>query len=134
MTGWRVLLLVALGGALGSVGRYVTGIAVQRIWPATGPLTALPVGTVTVNILGSLLIGLLAGTAELRHGPGAAARLFLVVGVLGGFTTFSAFSLENLLLMRAGQVGLAAANVVLQVGLGFAAVAAGFYLARSFPA
>lgn len=134
----RELLLVALGGALGSVGRYLTGGWVQRQWSGHwfgavttgGPLAALPVGTLAVNMLGSLVIGLVAGLVEFRQMPGPDLRLFLVVGLLGGYTTFSAFSLETLVLLRAGQAGLAFLNGGLQLGLGLAAAWAGFLLGR----
>jgi CrcB protein len=90
--GLRELALVALGGGLGSAARYaVTGLA-QRAAGAT----AWPVGTLTVNLSGSLLIGLFAGLALGRSPPAEGLRLLLVTGVLGGYTTFSAFSLENL--------------------------------------
>jgi CrcB protein len=138
----RELLLVALGGALGSVGRYLTGGWVQRHWSGHwsgqgfgavttgGALAALPVGTLVVNMLGSLAIGLVAGLVEFRQVPGPDLRLLLVVGLLGGYTTFSAFSLETLVLLRAGQAGLAFLNGGLQLTLGLAAAWAGFLLGR----
>jgi CrcB protein len=89
-------------------------------------------GTLAVNISGSLLIGLFAGLAEYRQMFGSGARLLLVVGVLGGYTTFSAFSLETLSLLRSGQSLLALVNVFLQLSLGIAAAAAGFAAARAF--
>lgn len=125
--GLRELALVALGGGLGSAARYaVTGLA-QRAAGAT----AWPVGTLTVNVTGSLLIGLFAGLALGRSPPTEGLRLLLVTGVLGGYTTFSAFSLENLLLLRQGALAVAAGNAALQVLLGLAAAAAGFALARA---
>ena len=84
------LLLVLLGGGLGSAARYLVAV-----WMADrfGPF--FPWGTLTVNILGSLLIGLLATLADELGSLGPEVRLFLIVGVLGGFTTFSSFSLET---------------------------------------
>lgn len=125
--GLRELALVALGGGLGSAARYaVTGLA-QRAAGAT----AWPVGTLAVNVSGSLLIGVFAGLALGRSPPAEGLRLLLVTGVLGGYTTFSAFSLENLLLLRQGALAVAAGNAALQVVLGLVAAAAGFALARA---
>ena len=105
------LLLVAVGGAVGAMARYGVGLGVARLFGL-----AFPWGTLAVNILGGLAMGLLAA----RTGPDQEAlRLALGVGVLGGFTTFSAFSLETVRLME-HQPGLAmlyaAASVVLSVG------------------
>lgn len=127
-TGVRELLLVGSGGALGSVARYLVSGWVQR---AFGPVQGFPLGTLVVNVTGSLLIGLLAGLVLFRHLPGAGARLFLVVGLLGGYTTFSAFSLETVVLLRAGQVSAALLNVALQVGLGLAATAVALLVWRT---
>jgi CrcB protein len=104
------VLLVALGGALGSVARYGVGAVAAR-WFGAG----LPWGTLAVNVIGGLAIGVLAARAE----GNADARLLLGVGLLGGFTTFSAFSLETVRLMehQPGQAALyAAASLVLSVG------------------
>lgn len=117
------VLWVALGGALGSVGRYaVSGIAVR--WLGAG----FPYGTLFVNVTGSFTIGLLAAlvAADGRPSLGADARAFLLVGVLGGFTTFSSFSLETLELARGGALGAAGANVVLSVVLCLFAAWLGF--------
>jgi CrcB protein len=123
----RDLLLVASGGAVGSVLRYtVTGIAQRLSLAGSSAVAALPVGTLVVNVTGSFLIGLAMGLAESRALLGAEARLLLVTGVLGGYTTFSAFSLETLMLLRAGQTGTAVSSVLLQVLLGLAAALAGF--------
>ena len=89
-------------------------------------MATIPAGTIVVNLTGSFLIGLLAGFAESRALLGPDARLLLVTGVLGGYTTFSALSLETLLLLRAGQSGTALLSVGLQVVLGVALAYAGF--------
>jgi CrcB protein len=118
MNAW---LAVALGGALGSCARY----AVRLAFAAGG---GFPWWTLLVNALGGLLIGLAAGLW--REAP-EALRLGLVVGVLGGFTTFSAFSLETLQLLREQPV-LALANVLANVGLSLAACALGLWLTARF--
>jgi CrcB protein len=95
-------LHVALGGAIGSVLRYQVGRAMTH-WLGPQAVTAFPWATLTVNIAGSLAMGLLAGYLA-RYGEGGEqARLLLGVGLLGGFTTFSAFSLELMLLIERGQ-------------------------------
>ena len=124
---FRDLLLVASGGAVGSVLRYAaTGFAQRLYATGSGAAVSFPVGTLFVNITGSFLIGLLMGLTESRALLGAEARLLLVTGFLGGYTTFSAFSLEALVLFRAGQPGTALGSVLLQVILGIAAAFAGF--------
>ena len=93
---------VALGGAIGAVLRYQTGRAMTH-WLGPNVITAFPWATLTVNIVGSLAMGLLAGFLA-RHGHGGEQwRLLIGVGVLGGFTTFSAFSLELMLMIARGQ-------------------------------
>jgi CrcB protein len=118
------LLQVGLGGALGAVARYLTGIAAMRL---TGP--GFPWATLTVNVAGSFLMGalvvILAQYSANRLAP------LLMTGVLGGFTTFSAFSLDALTLWERGQAGLAAAYVAASVVLSLSAIAAGLLAARS---
>jgi CrcB protein len=113
------LLLVAAGGAIGSVLRYAVSLAGVALLGA-----AFPWGTLAVNVLGSAAIGALAGA-----GVEGQARLLLVPGLLGGFTTFSAFSLEAGFLWERSPP-LAALYVALSVGLGIGACAAGFWLFR----
>lgn len=124
-------LLVALGGALGSWLRYVVG----RVWTgAIGPVaaSAFPWATLTVNVLGSFAMGLLVGWLA-RHGTGGeSTRLLLGVGMLGGFTTFSAFALEFGLMVERGTLGIAAGYVALSLAAGFAGLFAGLYLMRTF--
>ena len=94
--------LVALGGAIGSVLRYQAGrLLTHLLGPAV--VTAFPWATLTVNVLGSLVMGLLAGALARYGGAGEHWRLFVGVGILGGFTTFSSFSLELMLLIERGQ-------------------------------
>lgn len=113
--------LVAVGGAAGSVLRYALQGAVQR-W-AGG---SFPAGTVAVNVLGCLVVGFIAAAFTGPLLVREEYRVGLTIGVLGGFTTFSTFELETLHLANDGQFRLALANVVLSVGLGFAAVWAGY--------
>jgi CrcB protein len=118
-------LLVMLGGALGTLARYL--IALFAL-PISGQL---PWGTIMINIVGSFVIGFF-GTLTLAHGRYPAPdnlRLFVMVGLCGGFTTFSSFSLQTLDLLRAGAVGRAAINVVGSVVLCVLAVSAGHLLA-----
>ena len=119
------LLLVGAGGFLGSVLRYLLGSWVQTVFGGRFPL-----GTLAVNVLGCFLIGLLMGMAESRSALPPEWRLFVVVGLLGGFTTFSAFSYDTVELWR-GVTSLAAVlNVTASVGLGLTATWLGLALAR----
>ena len=121
-------IYVAAGGALGSLARYLISI-----W-ALPMSRALPWGTIGINIAGSLLIGFF-GTMTLAHGRYPVAenwRLFVMVGICGGFTTFSSFSLQTLDLMRSGAMLRAGANIIASVVLCVAAVAVGHYIAAQF--
>lgn len=115
---------IALGGALGAAARYLVGVAVLR---AAGP--GFPLGVLTVNVVGSFLMGLFVVAAAqkgLTHwGP------FVMTGVLGGFTTFSAFSLEAYTLYERGLAGQAAAYVVMSVVVSIAGLIAGIWLGRA---
>lgn len=123
--GWR-LLAVGGGGALGAIGRYLMTAAVHRVLPAT-----FPYGTLTVNVLGSLVVGFATGIAAERvQTEGHLGVLFLIVGICGGFTTFSAFSADTYRLMERGAMAAAAVNITLQVMGGLLAVFAGFWMAR----
>lgn len=120
------LLSVAIGGAIGAVMRYlVTG------WVHRGMPPGFPYGTLTVNVVGSLLVGFIGGVLAARaESRDHLLRLFLIVGVCGGFTTFSAFSAETYQLVQRGEVAPAALNAALQMGGSMAAVFAGYWLAR----
>jgi CrcB protein len=120
------LALVALGGAIGAGSRHLVGLGMLRLF---GP--GLPIGTLTVNVAGGLLMGLLAGYLALRsESEGQGLRLFLGTGILGGFTTFSAFSLDAVLLWQRGEGGIAFAYVILSVMLSVLALLAGLSLVR----
>ncbi len=114
---------VALGGAIGASARYLTGVAAIRL---IGP--GFPWATLVVNIVGSFLMGALI--VVLAHQSGTRWAPFLMTGLLGGFTTFSAFSLDAITLFERGQVLIAAAYVVASVLLSLAAIVAGLALAR----
>jgi len=114
----RLILLVAMGGAVGSVARFVLGSWAQQ-WSNRPDF---PVGTLVVNVLGCFMIGILSELADARSLITPEARALLVVGFLGGLTTFSSFSNETLNLIRDGEHGLASLNLMLQLGLGLAAV------------
>lgn len=122
----KLLLWVSAGGALGSVLRFIVGGWAQRL----APFGQFPLGTLAVNVLGCLLIGLLAGLAEYRQALDPGQRAFLIVGLLGGFTTFSAFAFETLSLAQEGALGRAMLNVVLQVVVGLTAAFCGYAAAR----
>ncbi|PZO68537.1 MAG: fluoride efflux transporter CrcB [Pelagerythrobacter marensis] len=111
-------LQVALGGALGAVLRYQTGGAVAR-WLGPSAAAAFPWATLAVNVTGSFAMGLLAGCLA-RHDGAEGWWLLLGVGLLGGFTTFSAFSLEVLSLIERGAPGLALAYALVSVAAGLA--------------
>lgn len=114
----RALLLVALGGALGSVLRYKVGALVLHQSGAA----PFPYGTFTVNVAGCLIAGLLAGLGEHFNFLTAEVRLFLFTGFLGGFTTFSAFGVETIALIERGEWTIAASYVLLSVACGLAAL------------
>jgi CrcB protein len=120
---------VALGGAIGALLRYQTGRLLTH-WLGPNTVTAFPWATLTVNVLGSLAMGLLAGYLA-RHGQGGDQwRLFLGVGVLGGFTTFSAFSLELMLLIERGQAAQGLIYALVSVLAGLTALYVGLILMR----
>lgn len=113
---------VGLGGALGSLGRFLLGG-----WLATVS-SRFPWSTLVVNVSGCWVLGFLAGGVERWSGCPSQARLFLFTGVLGGYTTFSAFGLESFALLKRGAWGWAAGNILLSVVLGVLAVWAGWSL------
>lgn len=119
------LLLVMAGGALGSAARYLTGRAALAAW---GP--DFPYGTLAVNLIGGLLMGVLTGVLA-RMGGSESWRLFVGVGILGGFTTFSSFSLDVVTMIERGALAPAAVYGLLSVVGSVGAVFAGLLLART---
>jgi len=120
------LLLIGSGGFIGSVLRYLISGSVQT----ASQSIAFPLGTLAVNVIGCLCIGFLSELAESRSLFSTDARAFLVVGILGGFTTFSAFGNETMNLLRDGETALALANIGAQVALSLGAVWLGYTLAH----
>jgi len=121
-----ILLAVAAGGALGSVARYLAGIGATKLFGL-----AFPWGTLLINVSGSFLIGVFVELFALKWDLPQEARVFLTVGICGGFTTFSTFSLEAWLLMERGEWGYAAAYVAGSVVLSIAALILGLQLIRA---
>jgi len=120
-------LLVAAGGALGSMARYGLGLAAARL----APNAAWPLGTFAANLIGGLAMGLLVGWLAFKgSAQQETIRLFAAVGVLGGFTTFSSYSLEAVMMIERRDYGLAAAYVVGSVVLAIAALFLGLMVAR----
>jgi CrcB protein len=119
-------LAVALGGAAGSLARFYLVLALRRIEPL------LPWGTLFVNVTGSFLIGAVWAWFLARPDTPEWARLGLMTGVLGGYTTLSSVSLETVLLLESGAYWTAAGNIALNFGLGLAACLAGLWLLRPF--
>ena len=121
-----LIALVAVGGALGSVGRYVVGLAMTRL---LGP--AFPWGTLTVNVAGSLAMGVVFALVAGRNSLQPELRALLMTGFLGGFTTFSAFSLDLWALAERGETAAALAYGAASVVVSLAALVAGLALVRA---
>jgi len=120
------VLWVGLGGFVGSSLRFVISGWVHRL-PGT---SSFPYGTLVVNVVGCILLGFIGGWAEHRQVLPPATRLFVMIGVLGGFTTFSTFAYETLAFAHGADVGRALANIGLQVVLGLGAAWLGLSMAR----
>jgi len=124
---WGVVLVVALGGALGSVMRYLVAGAVQPAW-----WPGFPFGIFVVNISGGLAMGLITALAALKLNLTPEMRAFLTTGILGGYTTFSTFSLDSAMLMERGAYAQAGAYVVGSTILSILALFAGLWIVRAF--
>jgi CrcB protein len=122
----KVILAVAAGGAFGAVARYL-------VMSAVGVLlgSGFPYATLTVNVVGSFILGVIVETAALVWSPGEALRAFLVVGMLGAFTTFSTFSLDVAVLYERGALAALAVYIVVSVTISIAALFAGLALVRA---
>ena len=121
----KMVLMAAMGGAIGAAGRYIVGVGALRLIG-----TGFPWGTLIVNVAGSLIMGLMIETFALRYSVSNEMRTFLATGVLGGFTTFSAFSLDFAVLMERKAEALAALYLGASVGLSILALFVGLYIAR----
>ncbi len=122
-----VYLIVFLGGGLGAAMRHGVNVAAARLLG-----TGFPYGTLTVNVAGSLVMGLMVAWFAFEGAPSQHWRLFLTTGMLGGFTTFSTFSLDTALLYERGELGLAALYVLASVIAGIIGLFAGMALVRHF--
>lgn len=120
----KTILYIALGGALGSVLRYLTSQALSKY-------EGFPYGTLVANILGCLLIGLFFGYFEKQNVLSQDLKFFLITGLCGGYTTFSAFSNENVHLMQNNQMGLAFLYTALSILIGFTATWVGLLLMKN---
>ncbi|MGV8955852.1 MAG: fluoride efflux transporter CrcB [Cypionkella sp.] len=123
------VLLVGVGGGLGAMCRYGLSVLIGRLWGS-----GFPLATLLINILGSLAMGLLVGwLAKAMPSWAAEGRLFLAVGVLGGFTTFSSFSLDTITLIERGEVGQAGLYAVLSVVVSVVCLYLGLLMTRGLP-
>jgi len=120
------ILLVAVGGAIGSIGRYLVGLWATRF---AGP--NFPWGTLTVNIVGAFAIGLVIEMIARRFDASAEMRVFIVTGIIGGFTTWSSFTLDAVVLFERGALGLSALYLLASLLVSFAAIFAGLALGRA---
>ena len=114
------LLLVGMGGSIGSMARYAASLLLKS--------KLFPYATLSVNIIGSFIIGLLFAIGIKEEGLSANWKLFLATGICGGFTTFSAFSLENMGLLQSGKIGMAITYIIVSIVLGIIATFLGYQL------
>lgn len=121
----KMLLMAAMGGAIGAAGRYLVGVGAIRLLG-----TGFPWGTLIVNVVGSLIMGMMIEAFALRYSVSNEVRAFLATGILGGFTTFSAFSLDMATLIERKAQGLTVIYLGASVGLSILALFAGLAIAR----
>ncbi len=121
----RTLLLIGLGGSIGSILRYLTSVVIEKYYA-----TIFPLPTLIINILGCLLIGIIMGLLEKNQANDSAMKWFLVTGFCGGFTTFSAFGYENIRLLQNGNIFLALVYISTSIILGLGSVWLGFLLVK----
>lgn len=122
----RTLLVIALGGGIGSVLRFLTTNLVQKYFP-----TVFPLATLVINVLGCLLIGIVIGLLEKHQLSNSNLKWFLVTGICGGYTTFSAFGYENVALFQSNNSGLAFLYIGASLISGLFAVWLGLFLVRA---
>ncbi|WP_457300605.1 fluoride efflux transporter CrcB [Phyllobacterium sp. P5_D12] len=121
----NAILLVASGGAIGSVARYLVGVGMARAFGV-----AFPYGTLAVNVIGGFLMGLFIELLARRFEGSPELRLFIAIGILGGFTTFSSFSLDVVVLWQRGELAIALFYMLASVILSIGALFFGLWLAR----
>jgi fluoride exporter len=121
----QFIVAVAFGGAIGSVARYLVAIGAGKIFGIN-----FPWGILIINVTGSFLIGAFAGLFATKWDLPQAVRIFLTVGICGGYTTFSTFSLDSYSLMERGQLGAALSYMIGSLVLSISALVSGLYLAR----
>ena len=121
----KTILYIALGGAIGSVLRYLTSVLVSKYWS-----NAFPLATLVTNIIGCFLIGFLIGELQKNNLVNSNLKWFLITGFCGGFTTFSAFGYENMSLFQSNNSLLAFGYIALSVVLGIVAVWLGVFVSR----
>jgi len=124
----QLILAVAIGGAIGSVTRYLVGIGSGKLFGV-----GFPWGTLIINVTGSFLIGAFVGLFEIKWDLPQVARVFLTVGICGGYTTFSTFSLDAWYLIERGQTAASTAYMLGSVVLSVAALVAALHLIRALP-
>lgn len=120
-------IIVFVGAGIGGAMRHGVNVAALRL-----VTSGFPYGTLFINVVGSLVMGLLAGLFALKFDPGQSWRLFLTTGILGGFTTFSTFSLEAVVLYERGEFAAMAAYVIASVILSIGGLFAGLFIMRQF--
>ena len=121
----RIIVLVAIGGLLGSVARYLGASYIAKLIPS-----AFPYGTLTINVIGCLLIGIIYGIANRYEWFTPELRFFLATGFCGGFTTFSSFALENLQLLQNGNYAVFCLYSLSSYALGLGAVTLGYFISK----
>ena len=125
-----MIVWVGVGGVVGAVARYLVVMGVNGVAGGSG----FPYGTLAVNAVGCFLIGLVVGYAEAHRPLSDEVQAFLLIGVLGGFTTFSAFGMDTIRLLRDGAYLAGSANVLAQVGVGLGAVVVGLRVGEALKA
>jgi len=123
---FRTLLIIGVGGFIGSIMRYLGQLAAGKIFPPS-----FPMGTFLVNIVGCLIIGIVYALSEKGNMLTADMRMFLAIGFCGGFTTFSTFASDNFLMLKDNSIGLMLLNVTGSVVLGILAVYLGVVLVKA---